>query len=135
MRCFVSQEHYFKSCTVYYLHRFIHFDFNQYVNCLHWFILTIYTELLIFVNEVLYIFKVGRRDTLINAVAIVWGDISVLIKSSISVRSSLLRKFTMKLSQRIALACLPHRSSSWQYMVGLYHVLIFKLYLLIFGHN
>lgn len=62
------------------------------------------------------IFKVGSRKILLNVVSTTWNDISLLMKSTIATRSSLLRKFLVKLSQRVGLTCLPHRSPSWRYV-------------------
>lgn len=62
------------------------------------------------------IFKVGSRKVLLDVAPIMWNDISTLIKSKTAARSSLLRKFLVKLTQRIGLICLPHRSPSWHYM-------------------
>ncbi|XP_047319767.1 tubulin-folding cofactor D [Impatiens glandulifera] len=62
------------------------------------------------------IFKAGSKKVLVDVVPLVWGDISVLMKSGIASRSPLLRKYLVKLSQRIALTCLPHRSPSWRYV-------------------
>ncbi|XP_052192957.1 tubulin-folding cofactor D [Diospyros lotus] len=62
------------------------------------------------------IFKVGSRKLLLDVVPVVWNDTSVLMKSQIAARSPLLRKYLVKLSQRIGLTCLPHRSPSWRYM-------------------
>ncbi|PRQ56920.1 putative tubulin-specific chaperone D, tubulin-folding cofactor D [Rosa chinensis] len=62
------------------------------------------------------IFKAGGRKLLLDVVPIVWDDISLLIKSSYAAKSPLLRKYLMKLTQRIGLTCLPHRSPSWRYV-------------------
>ncbi|XP_058084985.1 tubulin-folding cofactor D [Magnolia sinica] len=64
------------------------------------------------------IFKVGSRKVLLDVVPIAWNDTSSLIKSTAAGRSSLLRKFLVKLTQRVGLACLPHRSSSWHYVIS-----------------
>ncbi|GAB2210552.1 hypothetical protein Droror1_Dr00015820 [Drosera rotundifolia] len=61
------------------------------------------------------IFKAGSRTVLLDLVPIVWDGASTLMKSHISSRSPLLRKYLVKFSQRIGLACLPHRSPSWCY--------------------
>ncbi|XP_074263177.1 tubulin-folding cofactor D [Silene latifolia] len=61
------------------------------------------------------IFKAGSRKILIDVVPIIWSDVSALMKSNASGRSPLLRKYLVKLSQRIGLVCLPHRSPSWAY--------------------
>lgn len=52
-----------------------------------------------------------------NVVPAVWSDSSVLIKSDGAARSPLLRKYLVKLTQRIGLISLPHRSPSWRYVV------------------
>nr|XP_010919466.1 tubulin-folding cofactor D isoform X3 [Elaeis guineensis] len=61
------------------------------------------------------IFKVGSRKILLNVVSTTWNDSSLLMKSTTATRSSLLRKFLVKLSQRVGLTCLPHRSPTWRY--------------------
>ncbi|GAB4861905.1 hypothetical protein Ancab_037161 [Ancistrocladus abbreviatus] len=45
----------------------------------------------------------------------VWNDASTLMKSNTAARSPLLRKYLVKLTQRIGLTALPHRSPSWHY--------------------
>ncbi|KAL0339271.1 UNVERIFIED_CONTAM: Tubulin-folding cofactor D [Sesamum angustifolium] len=62
------------------------------------------------------IFKSGSTSVLLNVVPVLWNDASVLMKSCTAARSSLLRKYLVKLTQRIALTCLPHRSATWRYM-------------------
>ncbi|KAI3449108.1 hypothetical protein Pfo_005773 [Paulownia fortunei] len=62
------------------------------------------------------IFKIGSTAILVNVVPILWNDTSVLIKSRTAARSSLLRKYLVKLTQRIGLTCLPHRSATWRYV-------------------
>ncbi|XP_057955692.1 tubulin-folding cofactor D isoform X2 [Malania oleifera] len=62
------------------------------------------------------IFKVGSQKGLLDVVSIIWNDTSTLIKSGTASRSSLLRKYLLKLTQRVGLACLPHRLPSWRYM-------------------
>ncbi|XP_008812353.2 tubulin-folding cofactor D isoform X2 [Phoenix dactylifera] len=62
------------------------------------------------------IFKVGSRKILLDVVSTTWNDSSLLMKSTTATRSSLLRKFLVKLSQRVGLTCLPHRSPTWRYM-------------------
>lgn len=64
--------------------------------------------------------QVGSRKDLANVVPTIWSDIALLMKSTTAARSPLLRKFIVKLSQRIGLTCLPHRSSSWHYQVCLF---------------
>ncbi|GMN43144.1 hypothetical protein TIFTF001_012341 [Ficus carica] len=62
------------------------------------------------------IFKGGGRKLLVGVVPKVWEDTSLLIKSSNAARSPLLRKYLMKLTQRIGFTCLPHRLPSWRYV-------------------
>ncbi|KAK6260823.1 Tubulin-specific chaperone D [Theobroma cacao] len=62
------------------------------------------------------IFKAGSRKVLLDVVPTVWNDVSVLIKSGTAARSPLLRKYLVKLTQRIGLTCLPYRSPSWCYV-------------------
>ncbi|KDP28777.1 hypothetical protein JCGZ_14548 [Jatropha curcas] len=62
------------------------------------------------------IFKVGGRKVLIDAIPIVWNDTSLMVKSGNASRSPLLRKYLVKLTQRIGLTCLPHRSPAWCYV-------------------
>lgn len=61
--------------------------------------------------------QVGTRKVLLSVVSTTWSDISLLMKSNTSARSPLLRKFLVKLSQRIGLTCLPRRLQSWRYQV------------------
>ncbi|MED6133423.1 hypothetical protein PIB30_028079 [Stylosanthes scabra] len=61
------------------------------------------------------IFKAGSRNLLLDVIPLVWNDTSILYKSSTASRSPLLRKFIMKLTQRIGLTALPHRLPSWRY--------------------
>ncbi|XP_072985032.1 tubulin-folding cofactor D isoform X1 [Typha latifolia] len=62
------------------------------------------------------IFKVGSRKVIFNVFSTTWSDSALLMKSTVAARSPLLRKFLVKLSQRIGLTCLPQRSSSWRYL-------------------
>ncbi|OVA02998.1 Tubulin-specific chaperone D [Macleaya cordata] len=62
------------------------------------------------------IFKAGNRKGLLDVVPTVWRDTSALMKSTTAARSSLLRKLLVKLTQRIGLTCLPHRSPTWRYV-------------------
>ncbi|CAB4300076.1 unnamed protein product [Prunus armeniaca] len=62
------------------------------------------------------VFKVGGRKLLLDVVPIIWNDTSLLINSSNASRSPLLRKYLMKLTQRIGLTCLPHHTPSWRYV-------------------
>lgn len=68
------------------------------------------------VEALALIFKAGGRKLLLDVIPMVWNDISVLIKSSAAAWSPLLRKYLVKLTQRIGLTCLPHRSPSWRYV-------------------
>ncbi|GAB2272008.1 hypothetical protein Dimus_006833 [Dionaea muscipula] len=61
------------------------------------------------------IFKTGSRKVLLDVVPVVWNGALTLMKSNMASRSPLLRKYLVKLSQRIGLVCLPHRSPSWCY--------------------
>ncbi|WJX15239.1 hypothetical protein P8452_05407 [Trifolium repens] len=61
------------------------------------------------------IFKTGSRNLLLDVIPIIWNDTSLLYKSSNAARSPLLRKYLMKLTQRIGLTSLPHRLPSWRY--------------------
>ncbi|MED6193962.1 hypothetical protein PIB30_024141 [Stylosanthes scabra] len=72
-------------------------------------------QLLGAVEALAAIFKAGSRNLLLNVIPIVWNDTSILYKSSTAARSPLLRKFIMKLTQRIGLTALPHRLPSWRY--------------------
>lgn len=67
--------------------------------------------------DIIYGCQAGDRKLLLDVVPIVWNDTSILMKSGTAVRSSLLRKFLVKLTQRIGLICLPHRLPSWKYKV------------------
>ncbi|KAI9181097.1 hypothetical protein LWI28_011410 [Acer negundo] len=62
------------------------------------------------------IFKAGGRKVLLNVVPVVWNDASALFKSGSASRSPLLRKYLVKLTQRIGLTCLPRRTPSWRYV-------------------
>ncbi|KAE9618781.1 putative tubulin-specific chaperone D, tubulin-folding cofactor D [Lupinus albus] len=72
-------------------------------------------QLLGAVEALAAIFKSGTRNLLLDVIPIVWNDTSVLYKSSNAARSPLLRKYLMKLTQRIGLTSLPHRLRSWHY--------------------
>ncbi|KAL6642849.1 hypothetical protein ACP70R_021030 [Stipagrostis hirtigluma subsp. patula] len=61
------------------------------------------------------IFKIGNRKVLYDSASGTWNDCSVMMKTNVSARSSLLRKFLVKLAQRAALISLPPRSPSWRY--------------------
>ncbi|XP_047156873.1 tubulin-folding cofactor D [Vigna umbellata] len=73
-------------------------------------------QLLGVVEALAAIFKAGSRNLLLDASPVVWNDTSMLYKSSDATRSPLLRKYLMKLTQRIGLTALPHRLPSWRYM-------------------
>ncbi|XVF87970.1 hypothetical protein PTKIN_Ptkin19aG0011000 [Pterospermum kingtungense] len=62
------------------------------------------------------IFKAGSRKVLLDVVPTIWNVVSVLIKSGTAGRSPLLRKHLVKLTQRIGLTCLPHRSPTWRHV-------------------
>ncbi|TYI32484.1 hypothetical protein ES332_A04G066500v1 [Gossypium tomentosum] len=62
------------------------------------------------------IFKAGSGRVLLDVVPTIWNDVSVLIKSGSASRSPLLRKYLVKLTQRIGLTCLPHRLPTWRYV-------------------
>ncbi|GFP94995.1 tubulin-folding cofactor d [Phtheirospermum japonicum] len=68
------------------------------------------------------IFKIGSTAVLVNVVSVLWKDTSALINTPTAGRSSLLRKYLVKLTQRIGLTCLPHRTATWHY-VGRYNTL------------
>ncbi|XP_061363955.1 tubulin-folding cofactor D [Gastrolobium bilobum] len=72
-------------------------------------------QLLGAVEALAAIFKVGSRNLLLDVTPIVWNDTSILYKSPNAARSPLLRKYLMKLTQRIGLIALPHRLPSWRY--------------------
>jgi hypothetical protein len=61
--------------------------------------------------------QIGNRRALHDAVSGTWSDCSIVMKTNVSARSSLLRKFLVKLAQRVALISLPPRSPSWRYKV------------------
>ncbi|KAK7390830.1 hypothetical protein VNO78_18945 [Psophocarpus tetragonolobus] len=73
-------------------------------------------QLLGVVEALAAIFKAGSRNLLLDAIPVVWNDTSMLYKSSDAARSPLLRKYLMKLTQRIGLTSLPHRLPTWRYM-------------------
>ncbi|PSS24147.1 Tubulin-folding cofactor D like [Actinidia chinensis var. chinensis] len=77
---------------------------------------TSHVQLLGAVEALAAIFKAGSRKLVLDVVPVVWNDTSVLMRSATAARSSLLRKYLMKLSQRIGFTCLPHRSPSWRYV-------------------
>ncbi|EEF50351.1 tubulin-folding cofactor D [Ricinus communis] len=73
-------------------------------------------QLLGVVEALAAIFKAGGRKVLLDVVPIVWNDTSSMVKSGYAARSPLLRKYLVKLTQRIGLTCLPHRSPAWCYV-------------------
>ncbi|XP_023729243.1 tubulin-folding cofactor D [Lactuca sativa] len=68
------------------------------------------------VESLAAIFKSGSRKALLDIVPVVWNDTSVLIKSTPAARSPLLRKYLIKLTQRMGLTSLPHRPTTWRYV-------------------
>ncbi|CAN7056504.1 unnamed protein product [Brassica rapa subsp. trilocularis] len=62
------------------------------------------------------IFKTASRKLLLDVLPTVLNNVTVLSKSSAATRSPLLRKYLIKLTQRIGLVCLPHRLPSWRYV-------------------
>ncbi|XP_044502891.1 tubulin-folding cofactor D-like [Mangifera indica] len=62
------------------------------------------------------VFKAGGRKVLLDVIPVVWNDASVLFRSGFAARSPLLRKYLVKLTQRIGLTCLPRRTPSWRYV-------------------
>jgi tubulin-specific chaperone D len=61
--------------------------------------------------------QIGNRRALHDAVSGTWSDCSLVMKTNVSARSPLLRKFLVKLAQRVGLISLPPRLPSWQYKV------------------
>ncbi|XP_015055533.1 tubulin-folding cofactor D [Solanum pennellii] len=61
-------------------------------------------------------FKNGSPKVLLSVVPGVWNDTSALMKSNTAARSPLLRKYLVKLTQRIGMICLPPRHQSWRYV-------------------
>ncbi|KAJ6344355.1 hypothetical protein OIU76_005970 [Salix suchowensis] len=73
-------------------------------------------QLLGAVEALAAIFKAGCRIGLMDVVSTVWADVSLLEKSGTAAHSPLLRKYLVKLTQRIGLTCLPPRSPAWCYV-------------------
>ncbi|KAF9617172.1 hypothetical protein IFM89_034323 [Coptis chinensis] len=73
-------------------------------------------RLLGIVEALAAIFKSGTRTVLIDLVPIIWSNTSALMKSNTAARNPLLRKFLVKLTQRIGLTCLPPRLPMWRYV-------------------
>ncbi|KAJ6675529.1 BETA-TUBULIN COFACTOR D [Salix viminalis] len=73
-------------------------------------------QLLGAVEALAAIFKAGCRKGLMDVVSTVWTDVSLLEKSGTAAHSPLLRKYLVKLTQRIGLTCLPPRSPAWCYV-------------------
>ncbi|ONK55965.1 uncharacterized protein A4U43_C10F2760 [Asparagus officinalis] len=96
--------------------------FNSFMRWSHEVLLSVAEEatdhfkLLGVVEALASIFKVGTRKILLSVAFTTWNNSSLLMKSGTANRSPLLRKFVVKLSQRIGLTCLPHRSPSWRYL-------------------
>ncbi|WMV11263.1 hypothetical protein MTR67_004648 [Solanum verrucosum] len=61
-------------------------------------------------------FKNGSPKVLVSVIPGVWNDTSALMKSNTAARSPLLRKYLVKLTQRIGMICLPPRHQSWRYV-------------------
>lgn len=78
------------------------------------FVISIWISFLLF-----YYSQAGSRKVLLEAVPSVWHDVSRMIKAGTAATSPLLRKFLVKLTQRIGLTCLPHRTPSWRYVVSI----------------
>ncbi|KAF9668815.1 hypothetical protein SADUNF_Sadunf14G0042500 [Salix dunnii] len=76
-------------------------------------------QLLGAVEALAAIFKAGCRKGLMDVVSTVWTDVSLLEKSVTAAHSPLLRKYLVKLTQRIGLTCLPPRSPAWCYVVSI----------------
>lgn len=64
--------------------------------------------------------QIGSTSVLLNVVPLLWSDASTLIKARTAARSSLLRKYIIKLTQRIGLTILPPRSATWHYVVSFF---------------
>ncbi|EPS73351.1 hypothetical protein M569_01400, partial [Genlisea aurea] len=62
------------------------------------------------------VFKIGSPSILMNVVPDIWKGISVLMNSVAAAHSSLLRKYLIKLIQRIGITCLPHNTPLWHYV-------------------
>ncbi|XP_009628692.1 tubulin-folding cofactor D isoform X2 [Nicotiana tomentosiformis] len=62
------------------------------------------------------IFKNGSPKVLLSVVPGVWNDTSALLKSNTASRSPLLRKYLVKLTQRVGMICLPPRYPAWRYV-------------------
>lgn len=73
-------------------------------------------QLLGAVEALAAIFKAGGRKGLMGVVSTVWTDVSLLEKSGTAAHSPLLRKYLVKLTQRIGLTCLAPRSPAWCYV-------------------
>ena len=74
----------------------------------------------IFYIWILYVYyhsQTASRKLLLDVLPTVLNNVTVLSKSSAATRSPLLRKYLIKLTQRIGLVCLPHRLPSWRYVV------------------
>lgn len=67
--------------------------------------------------NVIFAMQAGSRNVLVDVVPTVWGNILTLMKSNTASQNPLLRKFLVKLTQRVGLVCLPHRLPTWRYVV------------------
>lgn len=73
-------------------------------------------QLLGAVEALAAVFQAGSRKLLMEVVPSVWRDVSAMMKAATAATSPLLRKFLVKLTQRIGLICLPHRTPCWRYV-------------------
>lgn len=71
-------------------------------------------------SYLLFLSQAGGRKVLLDVIPVVWNDASTMFKSGSAARSPLLRKYLMKLTQRLGLTCLPRCTSAWRYVVGFY---------------
>ncbi|XP_059312914.1 tubulin-folding cofactor D [Lycium ferocissimum] len=73
-------------------------------------------QLLGAVEALVAIFKNGSPKVLLSVIPGIWNDTSALMKSNTAARSPLLRKYLVKLTQRIGMICLPPRHQPWRYV-------------------
>ncbi|KAJ8565468.1 hypothetical protein K7X08_008044 [Anisodus acutangulus] len=73
-------------------------------------------QLLGAVEALVAIFKNGSPKVLLSVIPGIWNDTSALMRSNTAARSPLLRKYLVKLTQRIGMICLPPRHQSWRYV-------------------
>ena len=84
--------------------------------------------LLPFVTCLFLFSQIGSRDILQPVIEIALDETNQLTKSSIASQSLLLRKFLVKLIQRIGLVYLSPRSTAWRYKVGLLLQMMFYIF-------